>query len=218
MNITDLIQAYDTYFGDEPLDPNKLTDEQIDEIIGLETDVSKAMDSLILAKKTYGSWLKANHVEVITSGFTIGADAIKVIPAHKGTHFLRNCFNKGTETHSHTGITNHIDHAKRYAKKGCLGISCCMRCGVRNTWIMLAIIVHKKTKGNASSTILTNIIANELIICLFFYELQILHVCICSFFRFTSVLDDMPYFLRTALAPAGLWQYSSTTCFLNSGE
>jgi hypothetical protein len=39
MNITDLIEAYDTYFGDEPLDPNKLTDEQIDEIIGLETDM-----------------------------------------------------------------------------------------------------------------------------------------------------------------------------------
>jgi hypothetical protein len=70
MNITDLIQAYDTYFGDEPIDPNKLTDEQIDEIIGLETDVSKAMDSLILAKKTYGARrLRLEKKEKLTTIF-----------------------------------------------------------------------------------------------------------------------------------------------------
>jgi hypothetical protein len=39
MDITKLIESYDMYFGDEPVDPNKLTDEQIDEIIGLETDM-----------------------------------------------------------------------------------------------------------------------------------------------------------------------------------
>jgi hypothetical protein len=33
MNITQLIGSYDAYFGDDPLDPNKLTDDQIDEII-----------------------------------------------------------------------------------------------------------------------------------------------------------------------------------------
>lgn len=55
MNITNLIEAYDTYFGDEPLDPSKLTDEQIDEIIGLETDMWKALDSLIVWKKLYAN-------------------------------------------------------------------------------------------------------------------------------------------------------------------
>jgi len=55
MDITKLIESYDTYFGDEPVDPNKLTDEQIDEIIWLEIDMSKAVDSLIIAKKLYAN-------------------------------------------------------------------------------------------------------------------------------------------------------------------
>lgn len=55
MDISKLIEAYDTYFGDEPLDPNKLTDEEIDEIIGLETDLGKAVDGLIIAKKLFAN-------------------------------------------------------------------------------------------------------------------------------------------------------------------
>jgi hypothetical protein len=39
MDITKLIDAYDTYFGDEPMDLSKLTDEEIDDIIGLEADM-----------------------------------------------------------------------------------------------------------------------------------------------------------------------------------
>ena len=50
MDISKLIEAYDTYFGDEPLDPNKLTDEEIDDIIGLETDLGKAVDGWSLRK------------------------------------------------------------------------------------------------------------------------------------------------------------------------
>lgn len=53
MDITKLIDAYDTYFGEEPIDPSKLSDEEIDEIIWLETDMWQALDSLILAKKVY---------------------------------------------------------------------------------------------------------------------------------------------------------------------
>jgi hypothetical protein len=55
MDISKLIEAYDTYFGDEPLDPNKLTDEEIDDIIGLETDLGKAVDGLIIAKKLFAN-------------------------------------------------------------------------------------------------------------------------------------------------------------------
>lgn len=93
----------------------------------------------------------------------MGADAINVIPTHTGTPFFKNCFNNGTDTHSHTGMTNHIDHANKYANIGCFGIICCIRAGVKKTCIQLAIIVHKKTKGSASRTILTKIIAIELI-------------------------------------------------------
>ena len=54
IEIQKLIDAYDNYFGEgEVINPEKLTDEQIDEIIGLETDMAKAMDALILAKKTF---------------------------------------------------------------------------------------------------------------------------------------------------------------------
>ena len=118
---------------------------------------------MILHQKMLGSWLKANRVEVMTSGLIIGADAINVIPTHIGTHFLRSCLRSGTDTHSQTGSTSPIDHANRYASSGCLGMILCMRSGVIQTWIRLAITVPKNTKGNASSTILTNKIANELI-------------------------------------------------------
>gem|GEM_PF-5446088 len=39
-----------------------------------------------------------------------------------------------------------------------------MRLGVSVTWMMLATIVHKKTKGRASKTILTKRMRRELII------------------------------------------------------
>gem|GEM_PF-4297895 len=55
MDITKLIDAYDSYFGDEFLDVNDLTDEQIDEIIDIEQDMGKAVDSLIIAKKLHAN-------------------------------------------------------------------------------------------------------------------------------------------------------------------
>lgn len=55
MDIAKLIEAYDTYFGDEPMDLSKLTDEEIDDIIGLEADMWSALDSLIVAKKLYAN-------------------------------------------------------------------------------------------------------------------------------------------------------------------
>ena len=56
MDISKLIDAYDSYFGDDEIfDPNKLTDEQIDEIIDIESDMGKAVDSLIIAKKLHAN-------------------------------------------------------------------------------------------------------------------------------------------------------------------
>gem|GEM_PF-6150967 len=66
---------------------------------------------MILRQNMLGLWLNANRVDVMTSGFTIGADAMKVIPIHIGTFFLRSSLRSGTETHSQTGITSHMSHA-----------------------------------------------------------------------------------------------------------
>lgn len=57
MDITKIIDAYDVYFGEDAwvIDPNKLTDEQIDEIIWIECDMWKAVDSLIIAKKLHAN-------------------------------------------------------------------------------------------------------------------------------------------------------------------
>ena len=40
----------------------------------------------------------------------------------------------------------------------------------------------------------------------------------CSFFHLINVLEDIQYFSSTCLDVAGLWQYSSIICCLNSGE
>lgn len=53
---------------------------------------------------------------------------------------------------------------------------------------------------------------------LFTYTRHKAHVFLWFFFHFTNVLEDIPYFLRIIFTHAGLWQYSSTTFFLNSGE
>ena len=55
MNITKLLEAYDTYFGDEPIDPKNLSDEDIDNIIGLEHDMWASVDALIVAKKLFAN-------------------------------------------------------------------------------------------------------------------------------------------------------------------
>lgn len=48
-----LVEAYDKYFGDTAVDADKLTDEQIDEILAVQSDMDQAMWALILAKKIY---------------------------------------------------------------------------------------------------------------------------------------------------------------------
>jgi len=85
MDITKLIEAYDTYFGDEPVDPNKLTDEQIDEIIGLETDLWKAINSLIIAKKLF-----ANRRQIVEKKEKIATKIIARILKRLGEHSWEN--------------------------------------------------------------------------------------------------------------------------------
>lgn len=48
-----LVDAYDKYFGDTAVDADKLTDEQIDKILAVQSDMDQAMWALILAKKIY---------------------------------------------------------------------------------------------------------------------------------------------------------------------
>jgi hypothetical protein len=38
-----LVEAYDKYFGDTAVDADKLTDEQIDEILAVQSDMDQAM-------------------------------------------------------------------------------------------------------------------------------------------------------------------------------
>lgn len=60
MDVQALLQAYDSYFDEETgvIDPSTLTDEQIDAFLGVESELGKTGDALIVAHKTIKNRIK----------------------------------------------------------------------------------------------------------------------------------------------------------------